>query len=146
MELRESLAKACKSRKVGSSEVVPLGLHGDGVQHQESGSSECFSWNFAGQPHWERFLTAVIDKRYCCKCGCSGRHTTDPILEVICWSLRCITVGRFPVKRHDNYPWSGTDKSRAGFKGEFAVHGALVPGPRRLVLVQTDLLVPIVGQ
>ena len=60
-------------------EVAIIGVHGDGVPHQRGKSVECFSWNFAGLPGSERVLAAVIEKEHCCKCGCSGRHTTDEV-------------------------------------------------------------------
>ena len=96
-ELLAEMGTSCKTLGIDSDHAVPIGLHGDGVPHSKQGSTEVFSWNFAGLPHCDRFLAASIDKRACCKCGCAGRHTTDPIIAVLCLSFRCMIAGRFPT-------------------------------------------------
>ena len=69
----------CNAMWLAERKVAIIGVHGDGVPHQRVKSVECFSWNFAGLPGSERVLAAVIEKEHCCKCGCSGRHTTDEV-------------------------------------------------------------------
>ena len=94
-------------------EVVPVGLHGDGVPHQKSDTIECISWNFPGLPHTDRILCSVLEKTYLCDCGCSGRHTTNKMIEVLCWSFRHLAAGKFPTSRHDGEPWKAEDMGRS---------------------------------
>ena len=66
-----------------------IGLHGDGVPFTKKKSVEVFSWNFVAEPDADRFLATVIEKEFLCQCGsCHGRHTTDKVLELLCWSFR----------------------------------------------------------
>ena len=44
--LQELLSDCCSQLRTSPTEVIPLGLHGDGVPHQKHGSIECFNWNF----------------------------------------------------------------------------------------------------
>ena len=124
-ELKNELGKSCGDLGLDADQVLPLGLHGDGVPHQKQGTTECFSWNIASLPHMERILAAVVDKRGCCKCGCGGRHTTDRILEVLCWSFRCLVAGKYPDTRHDGTPWNDSDKTRAKLTGDIGARGML---------------------
>ena len=124
-ELLAEFGKTCKSLGLKANEAIPIGLHGDGVPHCKKGTTECFSWNVAGIPHADRLLCAVVDKRACCKCGCSGRCTTDKILEILCWSFRCMVAGEYPSHRHDEGPWQPTDRHRRKLQGNFAARGLL---------------------
>ena len=66
-----------------------IGLHGDGVPHTRKKTVEVFSWNFVAEPDADRFLATLIEKEFLCQCGtCHGRHTTDKVLELLCWSFR----------------------------------------------------------
>ena len=115
----------CASMRMPSGETIPIGLHGDGVPHQKHQSIEAFSWNFPGVPSAERILCAVVEKKFCCGCGCSGRHTTDAILEVLSWSLRCMSAGVYPTVRHDGSAWRPEDKARALLRGSLGARGLL---------------------
>ena len=103
----------CKGLAVGKSSFIALGIHGDGVPHQKNRSMEIISWNFIANGFHRRFPAAIVEKHFCCKCGCSGRHTIEPLLEIISWSLKCLYMGRYPAKRHDESEFSGAaDKCR----------------------------------
>jgi hypothetical protein len=91
--------------------LVPVGFHGDGVPHQKSRTVEVFSWNFAAQPMWERFLFTCIEKAHLCNCGCKGDHTLHGILKVFIWSLNILLVGLWPNERHDATPWNKSDQN-----------------------------------
>ena len=39
------------------------------------------------------------------------------MLQVFCWSMRCLASGSFPTCRHDGTPWLKSDAERAKFKG-----------------------------
>ena len=109
------------------SDLVPLGLHGDAVPHQHGKSIEVFSWNFLAEPDADRFLITTMEKRFCCNCGCSGRHSLDPIIEVVTWSLKQITLGLWPDRRHDGTPFAKEDKERSGKAGaSIGARGALM--------------------
>ena len=69
----------CNAMRLAERAGATIGVHGDGVPHQRGKSVECVSWNFAGLPGSERVLAAVIEKEHCCKCWCSGWHTTDEV-------------------------------------------------------------------
>ena len=122
------------------------------VPHQKNKSVECFTFNFLNMgPNGTRYLLTCISKEFTCKCGCSGRHTTDAILEVLVWSLMVLMQGHWPGCRHDGTAFDETDKERAkqaGLLGFFAaslqVNGGLVMAEASLQLsllgLQADLL------
>jgi hypothetical protein len=101
-ELRALVAKVEES--LGVPGLLPVGLHGDGVPYSKRQSLEALSWNFPGQPQWERILFTAVPKKHCCQCGCKGKHTFDKILEVFTWSMRCCLQGAYPSARHDGQP------------------------------------------
>ena len=141
-QLQTMLEDMCESLRVPLEEVSPLGMHGDGVPHQKNQTMECFTWNFLGFPGAERILAACVEKRFCCSCGCSGRHTTTNILEVLTWSFRCMADGKFPDRRHDGTPWGPDDKARSELAGSLGGRGFFVPSARGLELVQASVRVP----
>ena len=110
-------ASVCASLKLDPNEYAPLGLHGDGVPHTKNKSIECLSWNVCGVDGCERVLFSCIEKQFCCNCGCSGRHTLNAMLDVFCWSARCMVAGRFPTSRHDGAAWAKSDKDRLKLNG-----------------------------
>ena len=110
-------AEVCAKVGLNPLDVLPLGLHGDGVPHQKGKSIEVLSWNFLSKNVHTRFLFALVDKTYTCKCGCSGRHTIERLLEVFSWSLRNLVAGAYPSRRHDGTEWQDTDKNRAKLRG-----------------------------
>lgn len=121
--LRDSV---CQKLGLDVGSFVALGMHGDGVPHQKRKSIEVLSWNFLGQGMHRRFPVAVVEKAFCCRCGCSGRHTLEPMLEVFCWSVRCLVAGGYPKARHDGTPWGQHDGSRMHLSGPLPCHGALL--------------------
>ena len=117
--LQKQLDRACgKVGLCGDHGVIPIGLHGDGVPHQKHKSVECVSWNFPGDLGGERVLCVCLEKQFLCKCGCAGRHTTNPILDVIAWSFRCCFLGKSPKVRHDGSAWKPSDKARSQLGGQ----------------------------
>ena len=111
--LRDKKNRWCAKMKLDPEVTVPLGVHGDGVPHQSNGSTiECFSWNFVSMPEAERFPFTCIEKDSLCNCGCSGRCTTNAIMDVLVWCMRQLLVGTLPTCRHDGTPWLPSDRSR----------------------------------
>ena len=85
----------CRQLGIDPSEFIPIGLHGDGVPHQKRKTVDVFAWNFIACPNSDRIIASCIEKDFCCKCGkCSGRHTLEPMLEILCWSIRCASLIR----------------------------------------------------
>ena len=87
------VSKVCSSLKLDPMKFVAIGLHGDGVPHQERKSIECITWNILAEGMVERFPFAIIEKDFTCRCGCSGKHTLWPMLEVFCWSIKALLQG-----------------------------------------------------
>ncbi len=118
----------CDKLGLDKKKFIPLGLHVDGVPCQKWKSIEVISWDFLGSPGSERILAAVMDAGFLCQCGqCSGRHTFDQVLEVLCWSFRCIVMGHYPASRHDKSPWQPHDKCRVPLAGKpLGGHGGLL--------------------
>eukprot|EP00974_Lingulodinium_polyedra_P063256 6106135-Lingulodinium_polyedra.AAC.1 len=82
--LKDLKDQVCQSLGMDPARSFPLGLHGDGVPHAKSKSIEVMSWNFLSAQTSDRFPFAVVEKAFCCNCGCSGRHTLERMLEVFC--------------------------------------------------------------
>ncbi len=119
--------KVCKELGVEAESHLMLGLHGDGVAMQKSGqTTEVFTFYFPTLPHAERLLWGCLEKRFFCKCGCSGRHTLDPILNLFVWFMRICHLGRHPESRHDSRPWLASDSVRSKMTGLFAWTASLV--------------------
>ena len=55
---------------------------------------EVVSWNFLAETDSDRILYCAVEKDFLCKCGCSGRHTTDVLFEVFSWSMLALFNGR----------------------------------------------------
>ncbi len=117
-------AKLCSSLNLGAENVIPLGIHGDGVPFGKNKSIEVFSWNFIAIPHLERILFCLIERRYLCQCGCHGRHTINGILSVFRYSLLALLENLWPTKRHDGSPWAKTDQ-RSKARGSFGFRALL---------------------
>jgi len=109
--------KFARDNGVDRSRILPLGIHGDGVPYKKNRSCQVISWNFLATPHAERFMFVNIGKEFCCQCGCGGRHTLDPIIEIFVWSMKCTARGQWPMTRHDGSAWQRTDKSRCNKVG-----------------------------
>ena len=141
--------KLCRDLGIDPEEFIGVGIFGDGVPHSKKKTVECFSWNFIAEPDAQRILCTCVEKQFCCQCGCGGRlnefflsffcplrfcfffsfffrHTTDKLLEVLCWSFRCMILGQFPKKRHDGTQWISSDASRKALKGSLGSKGGLM--------------------
>ena len=92
-ELDKLLRATCRKLGLDPEAVTAVGLHGDGVPHQKRKSIEVMSWNLLGKGLSERYLFSVVEKSFCCNCGCSGRHTLEKLLEVFAWSMKCLVHG-----------------------------------------------------
>ena len=73
-----------------------------------------------------RLLFGAVEKEVCCKCGCSGRHTLEGMLQIFCWSMECLLRGEYPTARHDGSPWASTDKQRQKRTGKLPCKAGLL--------------------
>ena len=69
---------------------------------------------------------SVVEKQFCCRCGCGGRHTLEKLLSVFSWSMKCLLRNEFPSARHDESCFKDTDAARAVKSGEIFVGKALL--------------------
>ena len=102
------------------SEVGVLGLHCDGVQYTSSmraGGARSIivgSMNVRSscdRVRQKRQPLLLIRKSRLCTCGCQGFDTIQQIMEVLAWSMKCLTDGVAPSCRHDGQPWTAHDES-----------------------------------
>lgn len=110
LDLPEAVGRKANDvcRKLGvDAPFICLGLHGDAVPHTKNRSIEVLSWNFLAKGLHRRFPICAIEKDFCAK-----GQTLEKILEIVCWSLKCLSSGRFPTSRHDRSPWTSADKAR----------------------------------
>ena len=104
----------CK-RKSGASEMLALGLWGDGVpvNWDRTESVETFSINLpglSGKYHGLRLPITGFSRKQV------SSHTWHDLMQVIAWSLQCCADGFWPLLRHDGSPWIKTDTLRAKTK------------------------------
>ncbi len=107
---RTSFESWCATNHLDFDTAIPFGLHGDGVPFAKQQSVEVFSWNCIAAPAMERILFALVEKSWLCGCGCGGRCTMDPILEVFNYSLDALFQKCWPSRRHDGKDWTPFDK------------------------------------
>ena len=103
-----------------STEVVGVGIHGDGVAYTTSirpGGAKgilVVSMNIVttqdDRIKNRRQPLFVMKKSRACTCGCNGYHTTQAIFAIIAWSLQILAAGRSPSCRHDGSPWTSDDR------------------------------------
>ena len=114
----------CK-RKSGATELLGLGLWGDGVpcNWDRTESVEVVALNLpglAGKYHGLRLpITGVSRKQI-------SRHTWHDLMKIISWSLQCCADGYWPSCRHDGTPWQEGDSKRASKRGSLGVQSCLV--------------------
>ena len=98
--------------------VIPVGLHGDGVQYtttmRAGGAKSIVAISFnvlAGSLDFKkkRFMISVISKESLCDCGCEGFHTLQDIFAVVAWSFQHMRGHAAPRARHDGTPWTAHD-------------------------------------
>ena len=92
--------------------IVPLGLHGDGVPiqgtlNEQTLDTVCVNMPTSKQNSSLRVPFTVIQKHWQ-----AGDETIQDILEVFCWSMRHLAVGKYPEGRHDGAAWKPSDKAR----------------------------------
>ena len=122
--------------------VLCFGVFTDGVPSQTRKVVETITWNLleVGDASL-RYLFACVPKEYCCKCGCSGRHTLDPLFEVLAWSFKMMHVGLHPFRRHDGSPFGASDKERAkNANRPLSFWGGAFPSALRLDGIKTGIL------
>ena len=106
--------------------LIPIGIHGDGVELRKRMSMEAISWNVCSWDGSKRHIFTCVEKQDVCDCGCGGRCTLDAILEVFVWSMTVLLIGVWPSNRHNQEPWLPRDKSRANKTGELHVRACLL--------------------
>lgn len=84
----------------GFCNMCQIGSHGGGVAHQQRKFVEVVSWNVLYVGMQEMLLLAIIDESFVCHCGRSGWYSIEPILYVLCLSMRRLPNGRYPVLSH----------------------------------------------
>ena len=125
-EVKQQINKVCSAIKGDIDNFIGIGLHGDGVPHQKRKSIEVLSWNIVSAGMSTRVPFAILEKEFACACGCSGRHSLEPMLEVFTWSIRCLMSGKYPTIAHDGTPMKDYDKGRAAkFNGPLPCIGGL---------------------
>ena len=101
------VAEICQQLKIEVSDVIVIGLHGDGVPISKTDTSTIFSWNVA-MPGAERIPFTAVSKRSLCGCGCRGGCTFAGITEVFVWSMLQLLVGRYPSRDHNEEDFRGS--------------------------------------
>jgi hypothetical protein len=103
--IKRRKASFCTAHGLRPSTCIPLGFHGDGVPMQKGThnqqTTEVYSWNLLCDKDGKRYLYTNIHKKFMCDCGCRGRCTLDPLLEVFAWSMQVLLGGRHPSVSHD---------------------------------------------
>ena len=120
--MHNRLQDKCKKFHLPETSKIPIGLHGDGVPFQKSthkhSTIEVLSWNLLFETKSKRVLFSCLPKDMYCKCGCSGRHTLDALLEVLVWDLNMLLGGISATIRHDGHAWLPTDAERQQHSGK----------------------------
>ena len=112
-------------RKCGTSQLLGLGLWGDGVpcNWDRTESVETLALNLpgvSGKYHGLRLpITGVSRKQI-------SRHTWHDLMKVIAWSLQCCADGHWPSCRHDGTAWQAGDAKRARKTGSLGMQSCLV--------------------
>ena len=97
-----------KATAATGSIVIPLVLYMDGISMtRNDGILGLFLYSVVTR---RRFLLTVLRKSFLCKCGCKGWCSMYPIFAFITWSLTALSCGRWPDSKHDQNPWSESDK------------------------------------
>ena len=60
--------------------LIPIGIHGDGVELHKRMSMEVISWNVCSWDGSKRHIFTCVEKQDVRDCGCGGRCTLDAIL------------------------------------------------------------------
>ena len=120
--MHNRLQDKCNKFHLPETSTIPIGLHGDGVPFQKSihkhSTIEVLSWNLLFETKSKIVLFSGLPKEMYCKCGCSGRHTLDAVLEVLVWDLNMLLGGIRSTIRHDGHAWLPTDAERQQHSGK----------------------------
>ena len=97
--------------KLNTESVVPLGLWIDGTpcnfDRSESLESVCLNFPGSAANRTMRIPVTAITKRHLLK-----QQSFDEILEVVAWSFRCLSEGKYPTCRHDGSDFNKWDAKR----------------------------------
>ena len=121
-ELAEVKEEYCSRMSMGpSGDVACLSLWGDSAPFGSQNSVALILFNILSGSVRQRFWIASFTKRMMCQCGCSGRHTLQPIMQCIAWDLKWLMLGKWPSRRHDDIKFKDShfenDGERAGRVG-----------------------------
>ena len=124
-ELREWGART--NVDVESLSVAACGLWGDGAPYDRNDSLQLLIMSiFTGTEGEQMYWLCGIGKNRLCRCGCSGRHTLEPILRILVWSFSAAAAGVHPRYDHSgNLLAAGTTLGDLASQ-EFAVRGAMI--------------------
>ena len=53
----------------------------------------------------------MLAKHNMCDCDCGGWHSTQPLFDVLSWSMACLEQGVSPTARHDGTAWTQRDQT-----------------------------------
>ena len=103
--------------------MVATSIWGDSACYWTRDSVYLMLFSVLSGKYHKRYWVTSVSKRTVCQCGtCYGRHTFEPIWEVIGWMLQTLLRGTYPFKRHDGVPFSESkypgDKERALLAGK----------------------------
>ena len=124
-ELREWGART--NVDVESVSVAACGLWGDGAPYDRNDSLQLLIMSiFTGTEGEQMYWLCGIGKNRLCRCGCSGRHTLEPIFRILVWSFSAAAAGVHPRYDHSgNLLAAGTTLGDLASQ-EFAVRGAMI--------------------
>jgi len=95
---------------------LPLALFIDGVSYSQVDTAIGF-W-FVNLITGARYLVAVLRKALLCECGCKGWCSLAEVFSFIHWSLKGLSEGVFPSRRHDGREFRASDRKRAEVAGQ----------------------------
>jgi len=120
------LAQVAAELHLDPSEMVPMGVWGDGVPYNfdRSQSLEVFTLKLpglVGEGGEMKMPLAVIDRKHLLE-----RDAMDDIMNVLAWSFQQCAVGVLPATRHDGTRFFPSDAWRKRRAGQACPKGALV--------------------
>ena len=95
--------------------ALPISIHGDGVPvlgvggHQIRGL-DCISWQSlmateGGARDLKHYVFGLFEDSKA-KADIDGVDTMDEAWKILCWSLRALFEGRFPIADHTGRPYT----------------------------------------
>ena len=92
--------------------AIPVSIYLDGVVYN-SRSDTVLGFFLVNEVSQERHLLCCLRKADQCRCGCGGWCTVWSIFAFIHWSLRALSLGVYPDRRHDGQPFGARDEQRS---------------------------------